>query len=98
MVGWRTPITVENDYRPRKSINVTEEQLEKLRELIPYGLHNAVFSAIIDDLIEALEYVGPELIALIIRRQVNLSDYSRTIKKAHDEASRPKTIDPTDGA
>lgn len=87
-----------DEYRPRKSINVTEEQLEKLRELIPYGMHNLVFLALIDDLIEALECIGPELIGLIVRRQIKLKDYSKTIKEASNEARRSKKINSTNGA
>lgn len=43
------------DWRPRLSIEVTEQQMTDLQELIPWGNKTKIFSAIIDDLISVLK-------------------------------------------
>ena len=60
------------DYIPRKTIPVTQEQLEKLRELIPYGMHGVVFRAIIDDLIILIEEYGPGVLLPILKGNLKL--------------------------
>ena len=60
------------DYRPRLSIEITEEQHNALQRLIPWGLKNQVFSTIIDQLIPLLERRGSDVIALIITNDLRV--------------------------
>ncbi len=85
------------DYKPRKAIDVTPRQLERLRELIPYGLHSLVFRAIIDDLILVLEECGPAILAPILERKTKLRDWSPTIRRGIDETGESKKINLEDG-
>ena len=73
------------DYIPRKAISVTPKQLEKMRELIPHGMHSSVFRAIIDDLIDALEEYGQGILVPIIKRELKLEKWSKTIKEGIDD-------------
>lgn len=55
-----------SDNRYRLSIEITEEQNKKLAEHIPWGLKKAIFSVMIDMVIEKLElhhgdFLGPFL-------------------------------------
>ncbi len=85
------------DYIPRKAIPVTPEQMEKLRELIPFGFHGLVFRAIIDDLIDVLERCGPEILIPIVKRKMKLEKWSNVIKEGSDEARNTPQINSKDG-
>lgn len=68
------------DYRPRLSIEITEEQNKALQELIPWGLKNQLFSTIIDQLIPLLRRRGPDVIAMIITDHINVAQLLREDK------------------
>jgi len=53
-------------YRPRLSIELTEEQNNALQRLVPWGVKNQLFSALVDQLIPLLEKHGSTVIALIL--------------------------------
>ncbi len=42
------------DYRPNLTLDLRPDQVDALRELIPYGMKKRIFGFIIDDLIEIL--------------------------------------------
>ena len=48
----------DNAYRPRLSIELTQDQSTRLRKLIPWGLKNQLFSVITDDVIRLAEQHG----------------------------------------
>ena len=68
------------EWRPRLSIEITQEQYSKLQKLIPWGLKGSLFSAIIDDLVEALETNGAMVISALVSRKLKLSDISNIFK------------------
>lgn len=72
----------EVDYRPRLSIEVTEDQQRRLRECIPWGLQRTLFSTIIDDIIDLVERHGPMVLAAIIDRKIKADQYLRIGKEA----------------
>lgn len=62
-------------YTPRLSVAITEHQRNELdRILSQHGLQRAVFSIIIDDLIEAVNNQGQDVIAGLVARSLKLND------------------------
>lgn len=64
-------------YRPRLTIEISQDQYDKLRELLRRGNMRPVFLAIIDSLIELLEQHGEIAVAAIISRDYNILDRLR---------------------
>lgn len=76
----------EKSYRPRLSIEITEEQNSDLKALIPWGVKNALFSIIIDDVIKKLKSHGSMFIAVILDRKIELDDYVQfEVKSGNDK-------------
>jgi len=74
------------DFRPRLSIEVTEDQQRRLRECIPWGLQRTLFSTIIDDIIDMVEKHGPMVLAAIIDRKIKADQYlkiGREVTREH---------------
>jgi len=69
------------DYRPRLSVDLTEEQYNRLSALIPWGLKQKLFSTIVDDLITVIEKHGNSAVAAIIGRAVKSGEYLLTERK-----------------
>lgn len=67
----------EKSYRPRLSIEISSQQHDALARLIPWGVKNALFSVIVDDVIERLERHGHKFIAIILDHKLKLEDYTR---------------------
>lgn len=65
----------EKPYRPRLSIEITEDQNADLKAMIPWGVKNALFSIIIDDVIEKLKGHGSLFIATVLSRKIKLDEY-----------------------
>ena len=66
---------LEKSYRPRLSIEITEDQNADLKALIPWGVKNALFSIIIDDVIKKLKAHGTMFISVVLQRKIELDDY-----------------------
>jgi len=65
--------------RPRLSIEISEEQQQKLKLLLPHGTKKIVFSLIIDDLIEVMDELGSgKVIGAFINRDVKLKQLLKT--------------------
>lgn len=62
------------DYRPRLSIEISEEQHQALQRLVPWGTKNQLFSAIIDQLIPLLEEHGSVIIAFILENKLKANN------------------------
>ena len=62
-------------YRPRLSIEITEKQNLALSRLIPWGVKNALFCSIIDDVIELLMEHGEIVIAAILSKQLRAREF-----------------------
>ncbi len=63
-----------DEWKPRLSVNLTEEQHNKLQKLMPWGTMGRVYSVITDDLIKALERHGEFVIAAITSRRISILD------------------------
>jgi len=62
------------DYRPpRLTVEITDEQANALRLLLPYGLKKQVFGVIIDSLIEAMQNHGVRVLAMVLEKKIDLT-------------------------
>jgi len=77
-------------YRPRLSIEITEEQRLKLNKLIPWGVGRELFSAIIEDLIEVLEEHGEIIIAAMLSRKLKVQNLPTVSKILEDKKKKRK--------
>lgn len=67
-----------SNYRPRLSIEITEESRNKLQKLLPHGTQKLVFQLIVDDLISLMEKHGSgKIIGMFIERHAKLEDLLR---------------------
>lgn len=62
----------EQDWRPRLSIDITQEQVEALRKYIPWGMRKMVFCALIDMLIAAFERGGSAVLLSVMQKELDL--------------------------
>ena len=63
------------DYNPRMSISLRQDQLDDLRYLIDWGLRSKIFEPIVDDLIGMLKKDKAATLALLLSRELTLTDY-----------------------
>ena len=67
-----------SDYRPRISVEVTKEDKEALKMLMPHGTQKIVFQLIVKDLINVLrKYGSGKVIGAFIERDITLEDLVR---------------------
>jgi hypothetical protein len=63
------------DYRPRLSIEISQEKAQKLRKYLPHGQQKVVFNLVIDDLINLFEEFGAgKVIGAFVCRDITLKD------------------------
>lgn len=63
------------NYKPRLSIEITEEQRKELIRLIPWGMKSQLFSIIIDDVIFMLKKHKQRFLAAVLTRSLQLENY-----------------------
>ena len=81
-----------DEYRPKLSVLLTDEQRHKLNKLLPWGSGTILFSAIVDELIEVLEEYGHAAIGLIVSKKVRMLDFIRLKEKEREDGlKQPKT-------
>lgn len=69
-------------YRPRLSVEITEEQQLALQKYFEFGEQKRVFSIVVDDVIEMLEKYGRAFVAAVVMRKVKYEDFtSLEVKK-----------------
>lgn len=81
---------MSEDYRPRLSIDISPEQANKLRDLIPWGLKNQIFLILIDDLIGLLEEFGLTPIVFILEGTIKPRQALRALRSIEDGNSLPR--------
>lgn len=74
-----------DDYKPRFAFEVSEEQKNRADKLISqYGLRRAIFSHILDDVLDMIEEYGPVVIGIMMSDKVKPRDIIPTMKQAAD--------------
>ena len=77
----------DKSYRPRLSIELTDEQQVKLLRLIPWGVKNKLFSIIVDDVIRLMEEHGQKFLAAVLTKAIQLEDWSSVEVKKDEQGS-----------
>ena len=77
---------MKDNYRPRLSIVLTEEQHKALQKLIPWGVQKQLFSIIVDDVIRLMEKHGQVFIAAALNKAIKLEEYS-SIKMEEEDGN-----------
>jgi hypothetical protein len=74
---------MSDEYKPRFIFEITEAQKERAdRLLATYGLRKAVFSHILDDVLDILEEFGGASLGLLITGKCKPRDIIPTMKNA----------------
>jgi len=77
-----------DEYRPKLSVLLTDEQRQKLNKLLPWGSGTLLFSAIVDELIEILEEYGHAAIGLIVSKKVRILDFIKLKESERENGSK----------
>ncbi len=76
---------MNDDYRPRFSFEITEEQrLRADKFLSTYGLRKAVFGTILDDVLDMIEDYGGVAVGILMSGQCKPREVIPTMKKAEE--------------
>jgi len=74
---------MNNDYKPRFSFEVTENQrIRANKYLATYGLRKAIFSPILDDVLDMIEEYGGVAIGVMMSKETKIRDIIPTMKQA----------------
>lgn len=75
------------DYRPRFSFDITEEQQFRANKFIStHGMRKALFSPILDDVLDLIEKHGQVIAGLIMDKRVKPKEIVPILKKAESKA------------
>ena len=72
-------------YRPRLSIEISEQQAKALQDLVPWGLKNQLFCVIVDDIIRLAASHGQQFLAAVLASAIHLEDYSTAMAELKKE-------------
>jgi len=76
---------MNDDYKPRFSFEITEEQkLRADRLLATYGLRKAVFGCILDDVLDMIDCYGGVAIGAMMSGKVKPRDIVPSMRKAEE--------------
>lgn len=82
---------MNTSHRPRLSIDISEEQQQRLLSMnLPWGWQRALFSKIIDNIIEIHDKYGSNAIACIVAGQVKPAEVMGTIGEAESLGEKLK--------
>lgn len=78
-----------DDYRPRFSFEVTEEQKLRADRLIStYGLRKAIFGRVLDDVLDLIDEFGGVVIGMLMTPNVKPRDLIPSMKQAEDQGRK----------
>lgn len=73
------------EYRPRLSIEITEEQQSAIRDIdLPHGWQKAIFGKLIDDIIDLYNDYGTNALACLISGQAKPRSILPTLARSED--------------
>lgn len=68
-------MSLETDYRPRLSVDITEQQAMELNRLLDYGMRKMLFGVVIDDLLRLFKKHGTgKVLGLFLEKSISLRD------------------------
>ncbi len=72
------------DYKPRLSIEITEDQQQRLNNLLgTYGIKRSIFSIIIDDLLDLIELHGQVIVGILLDEAIKPHKIIPSLSKAN---------------
>ena len=77
-------MTIDNDERlnkPRLSVDITEKEQDRMRELIPWGLQSAIVRVLMKSALDLIEEYGEVALAGLITGKVSALDIIRRLDK-----------------
>ena len=76
-----------DDYKPRFSFEITEEQQTRANRLLStYGLRKSVFSVILDDLLDLIDQNGHIIVGVLLDGAAKPHEIMPTLAKAKRRA------------
>ncbi len=80
---------MSEDYKPRFSFEISFEQKERADRLITnYGLRKAIFSHILDDVLDLIEDHGGMVVGILMSNKCKPRDILPTMKEAETAAEK----------
>ena len=64
-------MTEENDYRPRLSVELSEESFNKLQRILPHGWRKPLFQALVDGVLSLYDKGGIAAVSAIITKHID---------------------------
>ena len=81
------------DYKPRFSFEITEEQALRANNLLAqYGLRKAIFSKILDDVLDLIESHGGIAIGIMMTDRIKIREIIPTMASVEQAVKRPEAI------
>ncbi len=62
------------EYRPRLSIDISEDLHKRYQDLVPWGLRSQLIIVLLEDVLNMIETYGDIVTALIIKRKLHAKD------------------------
>lgn len=87
-------MSTSDNYTPRFAFQITEEQKARANKLIStHGLRRAIFSRILDDVLDMIENNGPGSIGVLLSGVVKPREIIRTMYLADEAGKNAKAGD-----
>ena len=74
-----------DSWRPRLSIELSEQQFKELQDLFPWGTKQAFFSMLIDELIDILKAKGEMAVIAVLAGGIKYREMSRTLSEMENK-------------
>lgn len=82
---------MNDEYRPRFSFEVTDEQKERADRLIgAYGTRKAMFGQILDDTLDLIDEYGGVIIGIVASGKIKPREVIPSLKKAEEVGKHGK--------
>ena len=76
---------MNTEYKPRFSFEISEQQKNRADKLlVNYGLRRAIFSPVLDDILDMIEEFGGMAIGVMMSGKLKPRDIIPTMKKAEE--------------
>lgn len=80
---------MSDDYKPRFSFEITEEQQARANKLIStYGLRKAIFNIVLDDILDLIDKHGNIVIGIILDRGAKPREIIPSLAQAEKRANK----------
>ena len=79
-----------DEWRPKITFDCTEEQFNKLQQLIPWVMKGKLFSIIIESLIEIIEIGGGMALGAILDKRISILEVLEMSRKRKEQEHETK--------